>query len=344
MITNGSRVEQPAMNETSAPVLAVEDLTVEVPVDRIWRPVVEQVSFSVRKGETLGLVGESGSGKTMTSLAVMGLLSRNSARIAHGSIRLTGQELVGAGRRQLDQLRGDRIAMIFQEPMTSLNPSMKIGEQIVEAVRRHRPVSRAEARRRAVEVLDLVGVPSAASRVNSYPHEFSGGMRQRAMIAMSLACDPDVLIADEPTTALDVTIQAQILDLLRQMRDELGLALLFITHSMGVVADICDRVAVMYHGQVVEQADADDLFERPRHPYTEGLLRAMPTLVVREGRLPLIPGRPPQATMRPTGCAFSPRCPYRIAACTEVPPALFSTGDTGVTRCIRPGLPLQGAT
>ncbi|WP_219416195.1 ABC transporter ATP-binding protein [Pseudonocardia nigra] len=303
------------------PLLVVEDLEVEFATDDGWATVLDGVSFTVGRGETVGLVGESGSGKTVTSLAALGLLPDRSARITRGSVRLDGVELVGMPRRKLEALRGDEISMIFQEPMTSLDPAFRVGDQIAEVVRRHRGGSRRTAAARAVEVLTKVGIPNAERRARSYPHEFSGGMRQRVMIAMAMACEPKVIIADEPTTALDVTIQAQVLDLMRAMRDEFGTAVVFVTHDLGVVAGICDRAVVMYAGQVVEQASVDELYHRPRHPYTEALMTAMPQLTGRSGRLATIPGRTPAPGAMPAGCRFHPRCGHAVAACGE--------GDSG---------------
>ncbi|MEO5902089.1 MAG: ABC transporter ATP-binding protein, partial [Ilumatobacteraceae bacterium] len=247
-------------------------------------------------------------------------------------------------QRRLEDIRGDDIGMIFQEPMTSLNPAFTVGQQIAEMVRRHRGGSRKEANARAVEMLRRVGIPSPAKRAREYPFQFSGGMRQRVMIAMALACDPKLLIADEPTTALDVTIQAQVLDLLRDMQQEFGMSLIFITHDLGVVADICDRVVVMYAGRVVETASIDDLYFRPAHPYTEGLLTAMPQIGTRSGRLASIPGSTPVPSSLPSGCAFHPRCPYAIEACTSGDVELVELGNGRSSRCIRVGdLSLVGA-
>jgi peptide/nickel transport system ATP-binding protein len=318
----------------AVPGLRVDDLAVQFKTDRGWLTVVDGVTFDVAKGEVLGIVGESGSGKSVSSLAAMGLLGSVGSRISRGSVQLDGRELVGLPQRVLENIRGDRISMIFQEPMTSLNPAFTVGEQIAEVLRRHRGKSRAEARAGAVAALDRVGIPNAARRADSYPYEFSGGMRQRAMIAMAIACDPAVIIADEPTTALDVTIQAQILDLLRSMVAELGVALVFITHNMGVVADICDRVVVMYAGQVVEQATVFELFDRPRHPYTEGLLRSMPQVTRSVGRLPSIPGSTPPPWGFAAGCRFKPRCPYAVAACGE-PVELLGVEADRLVRCLR---------
>lgn len=320
---------QTASATTTGPIppsdnlLEVEGLEVQFVTDYGWTTVVEDVSFTLRAGETLGIVGESGSGKTVTSLSLLGLIPSPPGRVSKGSIRLDGTELIGMPKRQLSAIRGEEIAMIFQEPMTSLNPAFKIGDQIGETYRRHRGGSRKEARRRAVEVLDKVGIPNAERRARSYPHEFSGGMRQRAMIAMSLVCDPKVVVADEPTTALDVTIQAQVLDLMGWMRDELDMALIFVTHDLGVVADICDRVVVMYAGQVVEEASINDLFYRPQHPYTEALLASMPQQSARAGmgELASIPGSPPAPGTFPVGCRFHPRCAYARNKC--------ATGEDG---------------
>ena len=317
------------------PVLEVEDLAVEFLTDHGWVRVVDGVSFSLSPGETLGLVGESGSGKTVTSLSVMQLIPRPPGRIAGGRIRFDGRDLAGLPEAALEDLRGNDIAMVFQESMTSLNPAFTIGDQIGEAVRRHRGVSRKAARERAVEVLDLVQIPHPRERLGAYPHEFSGGMRQRAAIAMALACEPKLLIADEPTTALDVTVQAQILDLLRSLQVRFGMAILFVTHNLGVVADICDRVAVMYAGRIVEHAGVFDLFERPRHPYTEGLLQAMPQLGERGKRLAAIPGTPPMPWEMPEGCRFHPRCPYAEPACIEETVALLELNGARQSRCRR---------
>ncbi|MCW2667499.1 MAG: transporter [Frankiales bacterium] len=314
--------------------LDVEDLSVEFVADRRWVRVVDGVSFSVRRGETLAVVGESGSGKSVTNLAVMGLINAPQGRITSGRVLLEGTDLRALERRALEDVRGNRIAMVFQEPMTSLNPAYRVGDQIAEVVRRHRGVSRSAARARAVEALDHVGIPQASSRARAYPHEFSGGMRQRVMIAMAIACEPAVLVADEPTTALDVTIQAQALDLLRQMRDDLGMALVFITHDLAVVADIADRVMVMYGGQAVETAEVHELFAHPRHPYTEGLMRSMPQVGLRGRRLASIPGQPPRPTALPPGCRFAPRCPYALPKC-DVPPPLVDVVPGHATRCVR---------
>jgi oligopeptide transport system ATP-binding protein len=289
---------------------------------------VDGISFALEKGKTLGIVGESGCGKSVTALSIMGLLPRPPAKIVEGEVLFDGRDLTGLSDRQLEDVRGHQIAMIFQDPMTSLNPTIKIKTQITETLRRHLDMSKDAARKRAIELLEEVRIPNAAERIDDYPHRFSGGMRQRVMVAIALACNPKLLIADEPTTALDVTIQAQILDLLDELRREHDMAMIIITHDMGVVAETADDIAVMYAGQIVEQATALDLFDRPEHPYTEALLGALPQLEgdtseIREGRLVSIPGRPPDLIDPPEACRFGPRCPYAHLgdSCTvEAPP------------------------
>ncbi|WP_406068857.1 ABC transporter ATP-binding protein [Micromonospora sp. NBC_01638] len=315
------------------PIVSVENLSVEFVTDHGWQRVLNDVSLEIKPGKVLGVVGESGSGKSVSSLAIMSLLPRTGARISSGSIVVDGIDMRTLGERELSRIRGERMAMIFQEPMTSLNPAFTIGEQIAETVRRHKKVGRKAAWQRAIEALDEVGIPSASDRVHRYPHEFSGGMRQRAMIAMAISCQPKVLIADEPTTALDVTIQDQILQLLRTMCEDHGLAMMFITHNMGVVADICDDVAVMYAGEIVERGEITELFDRPRHPYTEGLLRAVPHVYDRN-ELISIPGTTPAPWDMPQGCRFSPRCPYAVEACETAPLQLRRVEDR-LTRCLR---------
>jgi len=317
----------------SEPLLGVDGLRVEFASAGTWSPAVEDVAFELRPGETLGLVGESGCGKTVTSLAVMGLVSRANGRVTAGAVRFEGRDLLTLPAEELRRVRGQRIAMVFQEPMTSLNPAFTVGAQIGMAVRAHTASSKGAARARAVEVLDRVGIPDAARRVDDYPHAFSGGMRQRAMIAMALSCGPRLLIADEPTTALDVTVQAQILELLKSLRDETGMAMLFVTHDLGVVADVCDRVAVMYAGQVVEESPVERLFSRPRHPYTEGLMASMPQTATPGRRLAVIPGHVPHPWAMPVGCRFQPRCSYGQVVC-QAPVPLVGT-DGGQVRCAR---------
>jgi peptide/nickel transport system ATP-binding protein/oligopeptide transport system ATP-binding protein len=296
---------------------------------------IEDISFELNAGEILGIVGESGSGKSVTALTIMGLLPQPPARIAAGSVRFAGEELTTASPNRMEKIRGAGISMVFQEPMTSLNPVFTIGEQIMETVRAHERMSANAQRERAIEMLDRVGIPSATERLNDYPHQLSGGQRQRVMIAMSLACRPKLLIADEPTTALDVTIQAQVLDLLMDLRDDLGMAIMIITHNMGVVAEVADRVLVMYAGRIIEQSSAADLFDAPQHPYTKGLLACVPTLQQDRHRLIAIPGSLPEPARRPPGCRFAPRCTYRIEACrTAIPPLVMQREDRAVA-CIR---------
>jgi oligopeptide transport system ATP-binding protein len=275
---------------------------------------VDGVTFQVDPGQTLGIVGESGCGKSVTALSIMGLIPKPPAKIAGGEVLFDGRDLTTLKDKELENYRGRQIAMIFQDPMTSLNPTFRIGVQITETLHRHFDTSKQEARKRAVELLEEVGIPRAAERLDDYPHQFSGGMRQRVMIAIALSCNPKLLIADEPTTALDVTIQAQILDLLDRLRQEHDMAMIIITHDMGVVAETADDIAVMYAGQIVEQASALDLFDNTEHPYTEALLGALPQLEgegIREGRLTAIPGRPPDLVNPPEACRFAARCPYR---------------------------------
>jgi oligopeptide transport system ATP-binding protein len=288
---------------------------------------VDGVSFPLEKGQTLGLVGESGCGKSVTALSIMGLIPKPPARIVAGSVLFEGRDLTTLKERELEDIRGKEIAMIFQDPMTSLNPTIKISTQITEVLRRHLDMSKEQARKRAVELLEEVRIPRAAERLDDYPHRFSGGMRQRVMIAIALACNPKLLIADEPTTALDVTIQAGILDLLDELRREHEMSMIIITHDMGVVAETADNIAVMYAGQVVEYASSFDLFDQPEHPYTEALLAALPQLEgedIRAGRLTAIPGLPPSLIDPPDACRFAPRCPYADAqgSCAKVEPQL----------------------
>ncbi|MFI8350660.1 ABC transporter ATP-binding protein [Streptomyces sp. NPDC085596] len=315
--------------------LEVRDLKVHFPTDDGLVKSVDGLNFSLEKGRTLAVVGESGSGKSVTSLAIMGL-HRLGARGKNvqmsGEIRLGGKELVSASPDEVRKLRGREMAMIFQDPLSAMHPYYTIGNQIVEAYRVHHNVSKKVARKRAIEMLDRVGIPEPAKRVDSYPHEFSGGMRQRAMIAMALVNDPELLIADEPTTALDVTVQAQILDLIRDLQKEFGSAVMMITHDLGVVAEIADDVLVMYGGRCVERGPVDEIFEKPQHPYTWGLLGSMPRIDrVTEERLIPVKGQPPSLINVPSGCAFNPRCPY-----ADVPKG-------NVTRTVRPELELVDA-
>jgi peptide/nickel transport system ATP-binding protein len=297
--------------------------------------VVDGLNFSVDAGRTLAIVGESGCGKSVTSLSIMGLLPKPHGRIAGGSIRFEGRELVGAPEPVLQDLRGNGIAMIFQEPMSSLNPAFTIGDQIIEGLLRHRRMSRPQARERAIEMLRKVRIPSPELRIDEFPHKLSGGMRQRVMIAMGLACEPRLLIADEPTTALDVTIQAQILELMRSLQQETGTAIVLITHDLGVVAEVADDVVVMYAGRIVERGPVQALFNAPQHPYTVGLLGSIPRLDTTHQRLASIEGQVPGPQQLPKGCSFADRCPFALAACRMDIPALRDVGERHQSACLR---------
>ena len=328
--------------DEAEPVLSVRGLRTEFRVGGAWHPAIHGLSFDLARHETLAIVGESGSGKSVTALSILRLLPSNGARIAQGQIRFEGRDLVTLSERAMSEIRGNAIAMIFQEPMTCLNPTMTIGAQIAEAISIHRPVARADAMAEALRLLEEVKIPAASRRIHDYPHQFSGGMRQRVMIAMALACQPRVLLADEPTTALDVTIQAQVLAQLDELKRAYGMSVLFITHNLGVVALIADRVAVMYAGEIVEMAPVETLFARPAHPYTRALLAAMPRADLDSAVLEPIPGQVPPITERAAGCAFAPRCPHRLAACMAEHPALEPVGVEGhFARC--PVRPSQGA-
>ena len=313
-------------------LLSVKNLCTEFPVKKGVVKAVEDVSFEMDEGEILAIVGESGSGKSVTSLSVMGLLAEP-GHVAGGSMEFMGRDLVKMSEKEYRELRGNEIAMIFQEPMTSLNPVYRIGNQIVEAIRTHEKIDKKAAMERAVDLLRKVGIPSPEKRVYDYPHQMSGGMRQRVMIAMALACNPKLLIADEPTTALDVTIQAQILDLLRRLRDDTGMAVLLITHDLGVVSETADHVVVMYCGQVVEEAEVRSLFDHPMHPYTLGLLKSIPRLADDDNkRLYTIKGMVPNPLEMPPGCHFSDRCEQCMDICRQKMPELVQAGDHKV-RC-----------
>ena len=296
---------------------------------------VNDISFTVHRGETLAIVGESGCGKSVTALSIMRLVPDPPGRIVSGSVVLEGIDLLGLDEDRMRQIRGDRISMIFQEPMTSLNPVMRIGDQITEAVRLHRTVTRKEAWQKAVEMLRLVRIPEPERRALEYPHQLSGGMRQRAMIAMALACRPALLIADEPTTALDVTLQAQILDLMRELKAASGAAIILITHDLGVVAEVCDEVAVMYAGEIVESAPVDALFAKPQHPYTVGLLGSIPRLDRQASHLATIEGMVPNMSAPPLGCRFAARCPFVSDICVEAPPPMVAVSPGHWSRCIK---------
>jgi peptide/nickel transport system ATP-binding protein len=319
----------------AAPLLEVEGLKTHFFTrDGVVR-AVDGVSFSIQPGETLALVGESGCGKSVTSLSILRLIASPPGRTVAGAIRFNGRDLLGLTERAMRDVRGNEISMIFQEPMTSLNPVLTVGRQIAEALVLHRGLARSQATARAIEMLHLVNIPEAARRASEYPHQMSGGMRQRVMIAMALACDPKLLIADEPTTALDVTIQAQILDLMRALKAKTGAAIMLITHDLGVVAEMAQRVVVMYAGRKVEEARVDDLFARPRHPYTRGLLNSIPRLGAKSGRARLaeIPGMVPSLREPIAGCAFATRCPYAVERCRVEAPPLEARAEGHTVAC-----------
>ncbi|HVY14038.1 MAG TPA: ABC transporter ATP-binding protein [Rhodopila sp.] len=318
-------------------LLEVDGLTTAFQTSSGQVTAVEDISFSLDKGEILGIVGESGSGKSVTALAIMGLLPKPPARILGGAIRFEGQDLLRQSDRSMRRMRGPGMAMVFQEPMTSLNPVFTIGDQIIETIRAHETISSRDSFKRAVDILARVGIPSPDKRMSDYPHQLSGGQRQRVMLAIALVCRPKLLIADEPTTALDVTIQAQILDLLMDLRDEFGMAIMLITHNMGVIAETADRVMVMYAGRVVEQAPVARLFDAPLHPYTRGLLACVPTLDQDTDRLVAIPGSLPEPARRPPGCRFSVRCPLVVPACSDAIPPLAGVEPGHAAACIRIG-------
>ncbi len=320
------------MNEKDT-VLEVRDLELWFNGDYGAVKILNKVSFDINKGETLGIVGESGCGKSMTSLCIMQLLNTPPA-VINGSIKLRGRELLALSDKQMQQIRGNKISMIFQEPMTSLNPVFTIGNQLAETFMLHQGMTRKQAEKKAVELLEMVKIPLPEQRVKEYPHQLSGGMRQRVMIAMALACQPELLIADEPTTALDVTIQAQILDLMRELQKDMGTAIAFITHDLGVVYEMCDRVLVLYCGEVMEEARAEDLFGDPKHPYTDGLMSTLPKFD-QPGKLPTIPGTVPPSGKYPKGCVFSPRCPYATEQCVACKPPLVDLGGEHKVRCFR---------
>ncbi|MGZ3340211.1 MAG: ABC transporter ATP-binding protein [Reyranella sp.] len=316
-----------------APLVSIDDLTVQFRTDRGWSTAVEGVSFDIGDGDCVGVVGESGSGKSVTALSMLRLHARRTARFASGSVRYDGRDLLRIPESDLRRIRGRDIAMVFQDPMSSLNPVLTICDQISESLRLHQDMSRADARRRAVELLDLVRIADAGRRVDEYPHRLSGGMRQRVMIAIAIACRPRLLIADEPTTALDVTIQAQILELLRDLRARLGMAVMLISHDLGVIAEFAKRVIVMYAGRVVEDAPVDVLFRRPLHPYTEGLMASVPAIEGEMARLYSIPGRIPDPDEVVAGCRFGPRCGYAEPVCRAAMPDLVAVDGDHRVRC-----------
>ena len=314
-------------------LLEVTDLKIAVAAGGKLLPVVRGVSFAVEENETLGVVGESGCGKSLTSLAIMGLLEGSQVRITGGSIRFDGRELTTLGANERRTIMGDQMAMIFQEPMTSLNPVYRVGDQIVETLRQHRDMSKRQARDRAVELLDLVRIPEPARRVDSFPHQMSGGQRQRVMIAMALACDPKLLIADEPTTALDVTVQKEVLDLMADLQKRMGTAIVLISHDLGVIAETCDKVAVMYRGKIAEAAATDELFSNMSHPYTRGLLNSIPVVDRDVDWLEAIPGRVPTIDEVLPGCAFHPRCSMAKALCKTDDPDARDVAQGHAVRC-----------
>ncbi|ASA23056.1 ABC transporter ATP-binding protein [Paenibacillus donghaensis] len=315
-------------------LLEVSGLRTEFVTDAGTIRAVDGISLSVRKGETLGIVGESGCGKSITSLSIMQLLPKRISRIAEGKISFEGRNMLDMSADEVRDIRGNRIAMIFQEPMTSLNPVFKIGRQISESARFHLKLGKKEAAERAVEMLRKVGIPRPEKIAQQYAHQLSGGMRQRVMIAMAMVCNPQLLIADEPTTALDVTIQAQILDLMRDLQQKEGMSILMITHDLGVVAEMCDRVVIMYAGQIVEETDVKTLYKKPLHPYTRGLLASLPQLAGENERLTSIPGQVPNPAQLPPGCRFAPRCPVKIDRCETVQPELLEVEPGHSCRCL----------
>ena len=314
-------------------LLSVRNLKTYFYTDEGVVKAVDGLSYELRKGQTLGIVGESGSGKSVHALSVMRLIPQPPGKIVDGQILFDGTNLLKLPEDEMRKVRGNRIAMIFQEPMTSLNPVLTIGEQIAEAVMLHQGLAKKDAWDRAVEMLEKVKIPLARERVRDYPHQFSGGMRQRVMIAMALSCNPSILIADEPTTALDVTIQAQILDLTRELQQEFNMAIILITHNLGVVAETCDDVVVMYAGRPVERATVQDTFNNPQHPYTWGLLHSVPKLYERKERLIPIEGQPPSLIDLPPGCSFAPRCPFAMEICVQADPPDFPVGPTHTAKC-----------
>lgn len=323
------------VTENISPILTVDNLTVDFTSDKGTVRAIDGICFEVMPGETIAIVGESGCGKSVSSLSIMGLVPSPPGKIVDGSIKFKNQELIGLNEKEYRKIRGNDISMIFQEPMTALNPVLKISTQMVDVIRLHNKVSKSQAKARAIEMLEAVGIPSPEKRINEYPHQLSGGMRQRVMIAMALSCGPDLLLADEPTTALDVTIQAQVMSEMVRLQKELGMAVILVTHDLGVVAESCQRVVVMYCGQIIEQAPVKDIFANPKHPYTEGLLKSIP--VVREkkiARLPTIEGVVPDLHELPTGCRFAERCNYANENCKNNRPTL--SGKTHQVACFNP--------
>lgn len=314
-------------------VLDVKDLTIEYRTRKSIVQAVNGISFQVPRGTTLGLVGETGAGKTTTALGIMGLIPTPPGKVASGEIVFDGENLLAKDKNEMRSIRGKKISMIFQDPMTALNPIMSVGEQICEVIRLHEKISKHEAVAKAKEMLKMVGIPD--ERYNEYPHQFSGGMKQRVVIAIALACNPQLLIADEPTTALDVTIQAQVLQLMNNLKKELNTSMILITHDLGVVAETCENVAIMYAGEIVEVGTLEDIYNHGCHPYTKGLFGSIPDLDVEQDRLTPISGLMPDPSALPTGCNFAPRCPYRTDACEAAPIANYQISPTHCARCIR---------
>ncbi|OZU88751.1 peptide ABC transporter ATP-binding protein [Virgibacillus indicus] len=314
-------------------VLELNNLQTHFFTDSGEVPAVDGVSIKVHKGEVVGIVGESGCGKSVTSLSVMQLVPTPPGKIVGGEINFKGENLVNTSEKRMKKIRGNEISMIFQEPMTSLNPLFTIGNQLREAIRIHQKINKREARSKAIDMLRIVGIPRADAVIDEYPHQLSGGMRQRVMIAMAMSCNPELLIADEPTTALDVTIQAQILDLMRNLNDEKDTAILLITHDLGVVAEICDRVVVMYSGQVVEEGTTREILKDPKHPYSKGLIKSLPKIHEREQKLYSIPGTVPKPKMGRVGCRFAPRCEFAFDRCFQEDPELYSIENDRLSRC-----------
>ncbi len=335
MSAPGTRTLSPNQAAATEPLLEVRDLKTYFSTDRGTARAVDGVTFSIAAGSTLGLVGESGCGKTVSALSILRLIPSPPGKIVGGSISFEGRELLNLSEEEIRQVRGNRISMVFQEPMTSLNPVFTLGDQIMEAILVHEKVTPAEARDRAVDMLKRVKIPYAETLLDQYPHQISGGMRQRVMIAMALVCRPKLLIADEPTTALDVTIQAQILELLRELQEEFGMSILIITHDLGIVSDLADAVAVMYAGQIVEYASTMDLFTKPRHPYTLGLFHSRPQLGKKKARLDVILGTVPSPLNFPAGCRFHPRCAYVAEECRRTDVTLQEVAAAHDTRCLR---------
>ena len=320
-----------AVNSQEELVLDIQDLTVHYVMEKETVEAVNHINIQLKGGEVLGLVGETGAGKTTTALAILNLIPDPPGVIKSGSIKVCGKDVLTMSAKELEQMRGDYMSMIFQDPMTSLNPVFTVGDQIAESIKLHNDVTQAEAYKKAEEILELVGIP--AERAREYPHQFSGGMKQRVVIAIALACNPKLLLADEPTTALDVTIQAQILDMMLELKEKLNTSMIFITHDLGIVAEICDKVAVMYAGRIIERGTLEDVFNHTKHPYTEGLFNSLPNIEDRTAKLQPIPGLMPDPTKLPIGCAFAPRCPYARPECIETPQTERMFNDTHGVMC-----------